>query len=136
MSSRLTIKPASLSAFQQKLQQSMSNVSRASSRGMDYALERALNRSQSRVPRVTGALANSVATSKQGNQYYFKRTIGYGSSVINPRSGRPTSEYAVRVHEVYHQQHPNSYKWLERSMREYGQDGYLTDLASYIRSNL
>lgn len=111
-------------------------VNSASAVSMDAAVNKVFQMAQSRVPRVTGALASSGRTAKSGNQYTLRRTIGYGDSTINPTTGRATASYAVRVHEVFDVAHPGSYKWLETSLREYGQASFITDLAASIRGHL
>ena len=62
--------------------------------------------------------------------------ISFGDDSVNPINHKKTAEYAPIVHEVYNEKHPSSYKWLERTVNAYGNESYITDLASAIRSVL
>lgn len=133
---KLTISPTSLSSFKQSLQFSMQRVIAAADMGMEAAGESAFSAAQDRVPHVTGALASSARLTNQDSASQLKRTISYGDSTPNPKTGRPTSSYAIYVHEIYRETHPNSYKWLEYAIRQYGRENFLHDLAATLRASL
>lgn len=133
---KLTISSTSLSTFRQSLRQAAAAVEMSASEGLAEAADHAFAIVQSRTPRVTGSLAASGHVTDQSEGTYLRRTISYGDGTINPESRRPTSEYAAVVHEVYHPMHPNSYKWLERSILEYGQESFIVDLANTLRRAL
>ena len=80
-------------------------------------------------PRITGTLARSGRLTDKSTGELLR-------SVINPINHKKTAEYAPIVHEVYNEKHPGSYKWLERTVNAYGNESYITDLASAIRSAL
>lgn len=103
---------------------------------MDLTARRFYGRTQAAVPRVTGALASSGSVVSTDIGAIVSRTIGYGSSKANPRTGLPTEEYAIKVHEMFNPKHPKSYKWLERTLRDYGKEAYIQELASTIRATL
>lgn len=136
MSASLKINPASISAFRTALSVATQKVVAAANVGMGETSSQAFAAIQAKTPRVTGALSESgqLANTSVGNQ--IRRTISYGNSVTNPRTGIATSEYAPRVHEVYNPEHPNSYKWIELTLREYGRESFMRNLASSLRSAL
>jgi hypothetical protein len=132
----LQITPTSVSAFRQSLTAASHRVVNAANNSLDFAASMAFSQAQDRVPRVTGALANSGKVVKQNTASLLRRVIGYGDSSLNPRTGRATSTYAMNVHEVYRAAHPDSYKWLELTIRQYGREAFLHDLALNIRAAL
>lgn len=135
-SAKLEISPSSLSTFRQRLRQVMFQVDEEAQVGLASAADHAFAMAQANTPRVTGALASSGKVTDHSFGASLRRTISYGDSTINPVSLQPTSEYAVRVHEEMHEKHPNSYKWLERSINQYGQESFITDLAAALRRTL
>lgn len=136
MSITLKVNPSSMAAFKQSLLVATQRISAASQTGMANAAEQAFNQVQLKTPRRTGALASSGKLTNQSTSNLLKYTIGYGDSTINPLSGKTTSEYAPMVHEIFNPKHPDSYKWLELSMRAYAHENFLRDLASAIRAAL
>ncbi len=130
---KMSLTPNSVAAFRQALTASTQRVITAAGNSMDMAIETAFAQAQDRVPRVTGALASSGKISRQDTAALIRRTIGYGDSTPNPRTGKATSTYATQVHEIYRASHPNSYKWLELTIRQYGRESYLHDLAANLR---
>ena len=132
----MKITSSSQSSFRRGLLEATQRVSSAASVGMERTAAQAFKQVQSRVPRVTGALASSGKVTDQSSLNLLKRTIGYGDSTPNPRTGVATSEYAALVHEVYNPEHPSSYKWLEQAIRSYGRDSFMHELATSIRSAL
>jgi len=67
--------------------------------------------SQLDIPRKTGALASSGKVVHRDTDRIATSIIGYGDSSVNPKTGLPTSEYAVIKHED-----PVNGKWLENAM--------------------
>lgn len=67
--------------------------------------------SQIRIPRKTGALANSGKYSHQDTSTKAESVIGYGDTSTNPVTGRTTASYAVEKHEA-----PRNGKWLENAL--------------------
>lgn len=67
--------------------------------------------SQIRIPRKTGALAQSGKLEHQDTNQAAISVIGYGDSSTNPVTGRTTASYAVEKHES-----PRNGKWLENSL--------------------
>lgn len=102
---------------------------------MDEAADKVFTSAQEKVPRVTGALADSGKVTRDDSGALLRRIVSYGSSERNPRTHRPTSSYAVYKHEIPVAGHMQGYKWLERALREYGKDSYVRDLASNLRGN-
>lgn len=132
----MKITAASMSSFKKSLLATTQRVSLAADRGMEQTAAQAFKQTQARVPRETGAMANSGKITKQSSSSLLKRTIGYGDSTPNPRTGVATAEYTPLVHEVFNPDHPNSYKWMEQTIRSYGRDSFMHDLAASIRSTL
>ena len=67
--------------------------------------------SQIRIPRKTGALANSGKYIHQDTSTKAESVIGYGDSSTNPVKGKTTASYAVKQHES-----PRKGKWLENAL--------------------
>lgn len=132
----LQIRPVDIASFRQSLNVATQKVVSAADTGLDAAASRAFASAQSRTPRVTGALAKSGQLDSSNMGELLRRTISYGSSVTNPSTGEATSKYAPVVHEVFNPKHPNSYKWLEYSIRDYGKEQFMHDLAASIKSAL
>lgn len=87
-------------------------------------------------PRITGTLARSGRLTDKSTGELLRSVISFGDDSVNPTNHKKTAEYAPIVHEVYNEKHPSSYKWLERTVNAYGNESYITDLASAIRSAL
>lgn len=136
MKASLKLTPASITSFKQSLTATTLRVTDAADASLGNAASRAFAAAQSRTPRVTGALAASGQLSSSNSGNLLRRTISYGDSTTNPRTGIATSEYAARVHEVFHPEHPNSYKWLEYSIRDYGKEEFMANLAASLRAIL
>jgi hypothetical protein len=132
----MSLTPGSVLSFRQALFVATQRVVNAANNSITTAAETAFAQAQDRVPRVTGALASSGKISNQNTASLLRRTIGYGDSTPNPRTGKATSSYATQVHEIYRASHPNSYKWLELTVRQYGTESYLHDLALSIKAAL
>lgn len=67
--------------------------------------------SQIRIPRKTGALADSGKYRHQDTSTKAESVIGYGDSSTNPVMGKTTAAYAVEKHEA-----PHNGKWLENAL--------------------
>lgn len=132
----MSLTPGSVASFRQSLSAATQRVIAAADASMTLAAETAFTQAQDRVPRVTGALASSGKISNQNTASLLRRTIGYGDSTPNPRTGKATSAYATQVHEIYRASHPNSYKWLELTVRQYGRESFLHTLAVNLRAAL
>lgn len=132
----LQIRPSDIASFRQSLIVATQRVVSAADTGLDAAASQAFTSTQARTPRVTGALVESGQLDSSNTDGLLRRTISYGNSVTNPRTGEATSKYAPVVHEVFNPEHPNSYKWLEYSIRDYGKERFMYDLAASIKSAL
>lgn len=132
----LKLRPADIAVFNQSLELSAQRVINAADAGLDAASSRAFAFAQAKTPRVTGALASSGKLASDNVGLLLRRTISYGDATTNPKTNVATSKYAPMVHEVFNPDHPNSYKWLEYSIREYGKEQFLNDLAASIKSAL
>lgn len=136
MKASLQIRAADISAFNQSLNMATQKVVNAADASLDVAASHAFALAQTRTPRVTGALIESARLTPNNTGERLQRTISYGNHVTNPRTGRPTSKYATRVHETFNPKRPNSFKWLEYAVRDYGREQFMNDLASNIKSAL
>lgn len=123
----------SVAAFRQAVIAAEHRICASAGTSLTEAANTAFNQAQDKVPKVTGALAASGKVTSEDTPTVLRRTISYGDSTPNPRTGRATSSYATQVHEIYRSAHPNSYKWLELTVRQYGHEAYLQDLAANIR---
>lgn len=132
----LSISPSSMSGFLTGLREAEARVVMVAQEGMNNAAQQFYDQTQTSVPKVTGALSSSGKVSSQNSGAVLERTIGYGGSNVNPRTRRPTSSYALQVHEIYNGAHPNSYKWLERTLYDFGNETFLRSLAASIGSVL
>ena len=136
MSGSLKINSASIATFRQSLMIASQRTTAAANTSMSEIASQAFTTIQAKTPRVTGALSESgqLNNTNSGNQ--IRRTISYGNSITNPRTGIATSKYAPMVHEIYNPQHPNSYKWLELTLRNFGKEAFMHNLAASLRSIL
>lgn len=133
---KTSLRVTGLSAFRQGITAAAQKVEMAANNGLSVVADKAFNEAQVKVPRETGALASSGKISNQDTVGYLQRIISYGNSTINPRTGKPTSDYALYVHEVFDEAHPENYKWLETVVRDYGNSSFIQELASAIRAAL
>ena len=131
----IEISAASLSSFSSNLGNISRNTYDAAILALREATEYVFNTAQSRVPVRTGALRNSGKITEEQNGNFLQCTISYGSSTINPKTRRATASYANVVHETHIRAHPESYKWLYRSLQE-NTEAFGQIIASRIRQSL
>lgn len=134
MSVSLKINPASIASFRQAIMISTQKITAAADTSMSEVASQAFTAIQAKTPKVTGALSESGQLNKTNSGNQIRRTISYGNSIANPRTGTATSEYAPRVHEIYNPAHPNSYKWMELTLRNFGKEAFMHNLAASLRS--
>lgn len=102
---------ASFSRLTAKLRQKKNLAIIAGKSAVYETAEAVFNKSQIDIPRKTGALAASGKVAYQDTNQSSTAIIGYGDSSVNPKTGIPTSEYAVAKHED-----PRNGKWLENAV--------------------
>ena len=102
---------ASFSRLTAKLRQKKNLAIIAGKSVVHETAEAVFNKSQIDIPRKTGALAASGKVAYQDTNQSSTAIIGYGDSSVNPKTGIPTSEYAVAKHED-----PRNGKWLENAV--------------------
>lgn len=110
------------SAFVQECQAAISKVQRGTKKATKAACEDILKDSLNQVPRETDTLAKSAFYEIQGSYRNFTAIIGYGGNgdPINPKTGVPSSEYMVAVHENLEAIHPvGKAKFLEDPVNSY-----------------
>ena len=127
------VTPSSLSRFQSSLLMTVEKERAQAIAGMDAAAAHVFDDAQKLVPRQTNALANSGHITSEDGEVLLRRIIGYGTSLRNPETGKPTSSYAVYKHETAKEGHMEGYKWLERALLAYGREGFMTSLAEHLR---
>lgn len=136
MKTALRISAASLSAFNTGLALATQRMEEAANTGLHNAAKSTFDLAQRTVPRVTNALADSGKLTERSSGQLLRQIISYGDSTRNPNTGLATAAYAVQVHELFDPAHPDSYKWLEKAVRTYGQETFLDTLAMTIRKAL
>lgn len=114
MSVKITLDASSLSHVTNKLQQKEVEVRMSGRNAVAEAAELIFAKAQAKVPRRTGALADSgKITNTTTRPDIIKSTISYGDATINPKTREATRDYAVMRHE---QPDNPGYKWLENAM--------------------
>lgn len=108
---RFQVDTASFSRLTAKLRMKKNLAISAGKSALHETAESVFNKSQLDIPRKTGALAASGKIVYQDANNTSTAIIGYGDSSVNPKTGIPTSEYAVVKHED-----PRNGKWLENAM--------------------
>lgn len=132
---RISLDSNSLYAVTQNLRNKTQEVRVEVNSEMEQLVMHLFEEAQQKVPTVTGALASSGNVSMQNSGDVYQRTIGYGTSVTNPVTGKATSSYAVDKHEQYNPQKPESYKWLEKTLLS-NTDTFLQRMANAVASGL
>ncbi|MFI3171103.1 MAG: hypothetical protein R3Y58_01840 [Eubacteriales bacterium] len=132
----MQIKPASVTQFKRNMKIKETAVITASRQGLDNLSDEIFNQAKSNAPRVTGATRSSGSQSTQDSYNTLRRTIGFGGGNTNPKTGLATSEYVTYVHELYNPKKPNSYKWLENTVRRYSGVTFSNKMASHISNSL
>lgn len=100
----------------------LSRVERGQKKVTVVAAQEIIEESLAEVPRDTNALASSAYYKVIGKYRNFSAEIGYGGNgdPINPRTGKPVSDYMVAVHEDLEAYHPiGKAKFLEDPVRRY-----------------
>lgn len=105
------INTASFSMVTSKLHRRKKDAILAGTKAVHDTAELVLTDSRLRLPKQTGALAQSGKVVNQDTNNAAISIIGYGDSSINPLTGKTTASYAVEQHES-----PINGKWLENSI--------------------
>lgn len=101
----------SFSKVTAKLHRKKNDAIAAGKKAVHDTAELVFAESQIRIPKKTGALAQSGKVDHQDTNTAAISVIGYGDSSTNPVTGRTTASYAVEKHES-----PRNGKWLENSL--------------------
>jgi hypothetical protein len=100
--------------------------------GVREATRAIFSDSQTRAPVSTGALVSSGSWDVDQEAGSISGVIGYGDSRLNPKTGVPTSAYAVDVHEDVRSA---GYKYLELAVLN-NDIRFIQALANSIRSSI
>lgn len=111
MTVNFQVDTASFSRLTAKLRMKKNLAISAGKSAVHDTAEAIFTQSQIDIPRKTGALAASGKIAYQDTNQSSMAIIGYGDSSVNPKTGVPTSEYAVAKHED-----PRNGKWLENAV--------------------
>lgn len=118
----------------------VSKVGNGSRKAAQEACETILEESLRQVPVDTGTLASSASYKITGNyKTGWFGTVSYASDIdpINPKTGRPASEYMVAVHEDLEALHIiGKAKFLEDPAREYAKERYPRTVFKYVQESL
>lgn len=136
MKAQLKIAPASISALQVGLLSAEEHILAATRAAFERSSENLFHKAVNSTPRRTGALAHSGQLHDKSSGSLLQSVVSFGTDLTNPENHKKTSEYAVLVHEEYHAEYPDSYKWLERTVNAYGEQQFINDLAEAIASAL
>lgn len=104
-----------------KLQHKQEQVRSASRQSVDNVGDTIFQRAQETVPIMTGALHDSGKIDSMGSIDQPSSLISYGDNSIGYK-GQTTASYAVPRHEEPSILHPESYKWLEKSLLAASED--------------
>jgi hypothetical protein len=108
--------------FERGVMATINRVERGTKKALEAACKEVLEMSNELVPRETDTLAESGAYSIEGTSPRFEGAITYGvtKDPINPKSGKPASEYAAIVHEDLFRWHlVGQAKFLEKALLQY-----------------
>lgn len=117
-----------LDKFKARCQASARNLFEGTRKATEYSCKSILEESLEQVPKVTNTLAASAfyevhrRSDTAASTWQYEGTVGYGGNgdPINPKTGEPSSRYAVVVHEDLEAVHPNGKaKFLEDPVREF-----------------
>ena len=125
-----TVDTASFSRLTAKLHRKKNDIIYAGKKAVHDTAELVFAESQIRIPKKTGALANSGKVEHQDTNEAAISVIGYGDSSTNPQTGRTTASYAVEKHES-----PRNGKWLENALLDCT-DIYKEELVTQISKAL
>ena len=132
---RMEISASSLSAFSQDLRAYSQRLQSTSDIALHEVTEQIFKIAQSRVPVATGTLRSSGRITKMSAGDVNQYVISYGTPLLNPKTHRTASSYAVSVHETFNKVHPDSYKWLERSLTQ-NSELFRQSLEALLRNSL
>jgi hypothetical protein len=108
--------------FEASMKALVDKVDRGTKKATIAACEEILDNSLQEVPRDTETLANSAYYEIKGAYKNFTGEVGYGGNgdPVNPKSGKPASNYALVVHEDLGAAHTvGKAKFLEDPVRRY-----------------
>ncbi len=133
-----------LDNFAWSCEAALRNVGTGSKKALIAACEEIMGESMAQVPTDTYTLLMSAFydvrrrddTSKK--VYAYEATLGYGGNgQINPKTGRPASEYMLAVHEDLSAVHPHGKaKYLEDPVRDYGRTKFARTVFTYMQESL
>lgn len=132
---QIEISSSSIMSLSSNLRRKSQDVKVAVNTEMEILVSQLFAEAQQKAPVVTGALAASGHVTAHNKDNTIERTIGYGTSLANPITGKPTSSYAVSKHEMYNPDKPESYKWLENTMIN-NSDTFLQRMANAVTQGL
>lgn len=132
---QIEISSASIMSLSGNLRRKGQNVKVAVNTEMEILVGQLFAEAQQKAPVLTGALAASGHITTHNMDNVIERTIGYGTSLANPQTGKPTSSYAVSKHETYNPDKPESYKWLENTIIN-NSDTFLQRMANAVAQGL
>lgn len=124
-----------LARFSEKFQNAAGKLQNDTIDGFYQAAHAVQSHALTRAPRDTGALAKSAAmvSAAPDNAADIRAAIiSFGADNLNPKTGRPTKSYAIYNHEILHESHPDSYKWLARALREFGEEQFAEEIAQAL----
>jgi len=126
------------SKFHKKCEATISKVARSTYTATEEACEDIMEESLRQVPKDTGALASSAFYDiRKAEDYGYEATLGYGGSVINPKTGIPVMDYAVIVHEDLEAFHPiGKAKFLEDPIRDYAAEKFPRTVIKHVKPTL
>lgn len=131
-----TIKSESLSELRSNLGHAIGFMEAMADQSLQGVSEEAFKMALNRTPRRTGALAASARLTENNQGSVKQRIISYGDATVNPETGEQTEHYAVQVHEKFNPAAPESYKWLELALHEFGQERFVNGLAQRLRARI
>lgn len=140
MRASLNIDARSIKDFNASCDATITKVGRNTRKATVEALREISDESLRQVPRDTGTLANSQFWEVTGNyRVGWTGTVGYGGNgnPINPKTGKPASNYMVAVHENLVANHPiGKAKFLEDPLRQYAAENFPRTVIRYVQEAL
>jgi hypothetical protein len=99
---------------QEEIKDMIDNLPAEIAQELDNVMQKILSLAIELCPKDTGALASSInlegGAISEGNDFYNASIYAGSEDIINPKTGKPTSEYAMMVHEGHFDK---SGKWVE-----------------------
>lgn len=129
MTLNIRVDPASVNNVVSNMTQRSNNVVESGKCGLSAAADIIFQDAQAKIPRKTGALANSGKITYRHTKYTSTAVISYGDDTCNPQTNQPTKSYAVERHES-----PREGKWLENAILG-GAEVFLSQLTREISNN-